>query len=104
MVPVVTGPSDVESDYRRDLITGSVHMEARTRDGGHAPPSIYQQAATLNRDKSASKSKLRGRSVEKLTREVEISQDDDEDGRTGGRADGQTNERANSRANGQAGE
>ena len=79
MVPVVTGPSDVESDYRRDLITGSVHMEARTRDGGPAPPSIYQQAATLNRDKSASKSKLRGRSVEKLTREVEISQDDDED-------------------------
>ena len=79
MVPVVTGPSDVESDYRRDLIAGSVHMEARTRDGGHAPPSIYQQAATLNRDKSASKSKLRGRSVEKITREVEISQDDDED-------------------------
>jgi len=79
VVPVVTGPSDVESDYRRDLITGSVHMEARTRDGGHAPPSIYQQAATLNRDKSASKSKLRGRSVEKMTREVEISQDDDED-------------------------
>jgi len=79
VVPVVTGPSDVESDYRRDLITGSVHMEARTRDGGHAPPSIYQQAATLNRDKSASKSKLRGRSVDKMTREVEISQDDDED-------------------------
>ena len=72
----------MESDYRRDLITGSVHMEARTRDGGQAPPSIYQQAATLNRDKSASKSKLkmsRGRSLEKMTREVEISQDDDED-------------------------
>merc|ERR1719410_1090885 len=60
-------------------------MEARTRDGareGGAPPSIYQQAATLNRDKSLSRSRLsmtRGRSVEKLTREVEISQDDDED-------------------------
>jgi len=86
-VPVVPGQSDIESDYRRDLITGSVHMEARTRDGarevgGHAPPSIYQQAATLNRNKSVSKSRLsipRGRSMEKMTREVEISQDDDED-------------------------
>merc|ERR1719410_3310086 len=60
-------------------------MEARTRDGareGGAPPSIYQQAATLNRDKSLSRSRLsmtRGRSMEKMTREVEISQDDDED-------------------------
>ena len=86
---LVPGHSDIDSDYRRDMITNSVHMEARTRDGGHggsmAPPSIYQQAATLNRDKSVSKSKLdniiRGRSMERVaaTREVEISQDDDED-------------------------
>ena len=63
-------------------------MEARTRDGGHggpgvAPPSIYQQAASLNRDKSVSKGRLdiRGRSEDRgpRTREVEISQDDDED-------------------------
>merc|ERR1712012_515165 len=62
--------------------------EARSRDGGPslAPPSIYQQAATLNRDKSVSKSRLdnnsvmRGRSMERLTnREVEILNDDDED-------------------------
>ena len=49
----------VDSDYRRDLV-GSVHSEARGRDGGRrdgaAPPSIYQQAASLGR------------------REVEISQ------------------------------
>ena len=85
----MTGPSDIDSDYRRDMITNSVHMEARSRDGGHggsiAPPSIYQQAATLNRERSVSKSKLdniiRGRSMERVagTREVEISQDDDED-------------------------
>ena len=80
--------SDMDSDYRRDMIAGSVHMEARTRDGGHggpgvAPPSIYQQAASLNRDKSVSKGRLdiRGRSEDRgpRTREVEISQDDDED-------------------------
>ena len=78
----------MDSDYRRDMIAGSVHMEARTRDGGHggpgvAPPSIYQQAASLNRDKSVSKGRLdiRGRSEDRgpRTREVEISQDDDED-------------------------
>jgi len=77
------GQSDIEADYRRELATNSVHMEARSRDGGLAPPSIYQQAATLNRNKSASKTKinnlLRGKSNERLTREVEISQDDDED-------------------------
>ena len=85
-MPVVPGQADMESDYGRDLMTGSVHMEARTRDGsregGGAPPSIYQQAATLNRDKSLSRSRLsitRGRSMDKMTREVEISQDDDED-------------------------
>merc|ERR1719210_3308195 len=84
-VPVVPGQAEMEADYRRDLMTDSVHMEARTRDGsreGGAPPSIYQQAATLNRDKSLSRSRLsitRGRSMEKMTREVEISQDDDED-------------------------
>ena len=84
---MAAGHSDIDSDYRRDMITNSVHMEARSRDGGHgmAPPSIYQQAATLNRDKSVSKSKLdnviRGRSMERLTaREVEILNDDhDED-------------------------
>ena len=78
----------MDSDYRRDMIAGSVHMEARTRDGGPggqgvAPPSIYQQAASLNRDKSVSKGRLdiRGRSEDRgpRTREVEISQDDDED-------------------------
>jgi len=78
-----TGQSDIEADYRRELATNSVHMEARSRDGGVAPPSIYQQAATLNRNKSASKTKinnlLRGKSNERITREVEISQDDDED-------------------------
>merc|ERR1719495_918385 len=78
-----TGQSDIEADYRRELATNSVHMEARSRDGGIAPPSIYQQAATLNRNKSASKTKinnlLRGKSNERITREVEISQDDDED-------------------------
>ena len=84
-MPVVPGQAEMEADYRRELMTGSVHMEARTRDGsreGGAPPSIYQQAATLNRDKSLSRSRLsmtRGRSMEKMTREVEISQDDDED-------------------------
>ena len=79
--------SDIDSDYRRDMIAGSVHSEARARDGGHvAPPSIYQQAATLARDKSASRSKLdslmRGRSTERgtnNTREVEISQDEVEE-------------------------
>ena len=51
--------SDIDSDYRRDMIAGSVHSEARARDGGHvAPPSIYQQAASLNRDKSVSKGRL----------------------------------------------
>jgi len=78
-----TGQSDIEADYRRELATNSVHMEARSRDGGIAPPSIYQQAATLNRNKSASKTKIdnivRGKSNERITREVEISQDDDED-------------------------
>lgn len=78
-----TGQSDIEADYRRELATNSVHMEARSRDGNIAPPSIYQQAATLNRNKSASKTKinnlLRGKSNERITREVEISQDDDED-------------------------
>merc|ERR1719309_1190252 len=78
-----TGQSDIEADYRRELATNSVHMEARSRDGGVAPPSIYQQAATLNRNKSASKTKIdnivRGKSNERITREVEISQDDDED-------------------------
>lgn len=83
------GQSDLEAeaDYRRDLATNtsSVHMEARSRDGTlpsiTAPPSIYQQAATLNRNKSGSKSQLsqayRGRSGER--REIEISQDDEED-------------------------
>jgi len=72
------GHSDIESDYRREM--GSVHMEARSRDGGPAPPNIYQQAATLNRNKSGSRVRLaRGRSNEKITREVEISQDDEED-------------------------
>lgn len=83
------GQSDLEAeaDYRRDLATssGSVHMEARTRDGVipavTAPPSIYQQAATLSRNKSGSRNQInmgvRGRSGER--REVEISQDDDED-------------------------
>ena len=51
--------SDVDTDYRREMLN-SVHSEARGRDGGRrdvvAPPSIYQQAATLN------------------TREIEISQ------------------------------
>ena len=82
----VPAHSDIDSDYRRDMIAGSVHMEARTRDGGHggqAPPSIYQQAASLSRDKSLSKGRLdiRGRSEDRgpRTREVEISQDDDED-------------------------
>jgi len=84
-----TGQSDMEAeaDYRRDLATNasSVHMEARSRDGTMpsitAPPSIYQQAATLNRSKSGSKNQLnhaqRGRSGER--REIEISQDDEED-------------------------
>jgi len=83
------GQSDIEAeaDYRRDLATNtsSVHMEARSRDGTMpsitAPPSIYQQAATLNRTKSGSKNQLnpanRGRSGER--REIEISQDDEED-------------------------
>ena len=61
-----TGQSDIEAeaDYRRDLATNasSVHMEARSRDGTMpsitAPPSIYQQAATLNRSKSGSKNQL----------------------------------------------
>jgi len=69
---------DVDTDYRRELI-GSVHSEARGRDGGGRvgglsrgevggegagappPPSIYQQAASLTR------------------RQVEISQDDEEE-------------------------
>ena len=46
-------------------------------------PSIYQQAATLNRKKSGSKTQVdglvRGRSHERSVREVEISQDDEED-------------------------
>ena len=47
-------------------------------------PSIYQQAATLNRKKSGSKTQVdaglvRGRSHERSMREVEISQDDEED-------------------------
>ena len=46
--------------YPRKEMVSSVHSEARGRDGGlkdvKAPPSIYQQAASLNR------------------REVEISQ------------------------------
>ena len=54
-----TRRSDVDTDYRREMLN-SVHSEARGRDGGRrdvvAPPSIYQQAATLN------------------TREIEISQ------------------------------
>jgi hypothetical protein len=57
-------------------------MEARGRDGG-APPTIYQQAATLARNKSTSRTRVdrtgRGRSGERNMREVEISQDDEED-------------------------
>ena len=66
----LNGQSDVETDYRREMavseadyrreIVGSVHSEARGRDGGrretNPPPSIYQQAATLS------------------SREIEISQ------------------------------
>ena len=47
------GQSDVELDYRRDMV-GSVHSEARGRGGGGGGavppiPSIYQQAAALAR-------------------------------------------------------
>jgi len=81
------GQSDIDADYRRDLATStnninSVHMEARGRDGG-TPPTIYQQAATLARNKSTSRNRVdragRGRSTERNMREVEISQDDEED-------------------------
>lgn len=59
-------------------------MEARGRSGESAQvPSIYQQAATLSRSKSGSRMNVdglvRGRSHERSMREVEISQDDDED-------------------------
>jgi len=83
-----TGQSDVEADYRRDLATSSssVHMEARSRDGAVpsvvAPPSIYAQAATLSRSKSGSKVGINskgGRTRSKEGREIEISQDDEED-------------------------
>ena len=47
--------SDVDTDYRREMVK-SVHSEARGRDGGGGnrrdlapPPSIYKQAASLNR-------------------------------------------------------
>merc|ERR1719376_2024564 len=79
------GQSDIEADYRQQLATNSVHMEARGRSGeGSQVPSIYQQAATLNRKKSGSKAQVdagmvRGRSHERSMREVEISQDDEED-------------------------
>lgn len=79
------GHSDIEADYRQQMATNSVHIEARGRSGEVNPqvPSIYQQAATLNRNKSASKTQVdssaRGKSHERSTREVEISQDDDED-------------------------
>jgi hypothetical protein len=75
----------METDYRQQLATNSVHMEARGRSGeGPQVPSIYQQAATLSRKKSTSKTAvdrlIRGRSHERPgVREVEISQDDDED-------------------------
>ena len=59
-------------------------MEARGRSGEAGQvPSIYQQAATLNKKKSGSRTQVdragRGRSGERGMREVEISQDDDED-------------------------
>ena len=59
-------------------------MEARGRSGEVSQvPSIYQQAATLNRKKSGSRTQVdglvRGRSHERSMREVEISQDDEED-------------------------
>merc|ERR1719430_3126775 len=78
------GQSDIEADYRQQLATNSVHMEARGRSGEVSQvPSIYQQAATLNRKKSGSKTQVdglvRGRSHERSVREVEISQDDEED-------------------------
>merc|ERR1719397_593569 len=78
------GQSDIEADYRQQLATNSVHMEARGRSGEVSQvPSIYQQAATLNRKKSGSKTQVdglvRGRSHERSMREVEISQDDEED-------------------------
>jgi len=79
------GQSDIETDYRQQMATNSVHMEARGRSGEMAAQvsTIYQQAATLNKNKSPSKTKLdslaRGRSHDRSVREVEISQDDDED-------------------------
>jgi len=78
------GHSDMETDYRQQMATSSVHTEARARAGeAGSVPSIYQQAATLNRNKSSSKTQMdslaRGRSHERSMREVEISQDDDED-------------------------
>merc|ERR1719222_924315 len=78
------GQSDIEADYRQQLATNSVHMEARGRSGEVSQvPSIYQQAATLNRKKSGSRTQVdglvRGRSHERSMREVEISQDDEED-------------------------
>lgn len=74
----------METDYRQQMATSSVHTEARARAGeAGSVPSIYQQAATLNRNKSSSKTQMdslaRGRSHERSMREVEISQDDDED-------------------------
>ena len=79
------GQSDIEADYRQQLATNSVHMEARGRSGEVTQvPSIYQQAATLNRKKSGSKTQVdgglvRGRSHERSMRNVEISNDDEED-------------------------
>merc|ERR1719361_734013 len=79
------GQSDIEADYRQQLATNSVHMEARGRRGEVTQvPSIYQQAATLNRKNSGSKTQVggglvRGRSHERSMRNVEISNDDEED-------------------------